>query len=190
MTILVYSAAEGSLQARVLELFIRNPEEDYADGDLALKFQVPAAKMKERLADLIGNSLLTYGKQGDDTARMWRVGPAFAAWVKARQSTVATEPPKAKRGRRPGIQLPELDFDKLVVRTGVPKPPLFRPTKPGESKYDRLFALLTRADQSLELPVAYQKTLAGLVRARTKKGLGTFSLRRTTVDTITLWRDA
>jgi len=175
----------GSLGDRILQLFRRNhAEETYAALELTRKFDVSLPVLWAAVEPIVATGVLKREPSTRAATTVISRGPKFPA------PPPAAEPPKRK-GRKPGsAPLPPLDLDKLVVRTGVEKPPRFMPTRPGESKYDGLFSKLTKAGQSIELPAAYQKALGPVVRKKTKSGPAKFSLRRTSVDAITLWRDA
>ena len=192
-----YTPEPGSLPARVLDLFKRQPDEHFTSGDLALKFQVQAAKFKAALEAPTNHKLPVYGRLADDAEgpQVWRTGAKFAAWL-ANQPQVTpagwTLPaPAAARTKRGGIrtQLPPLDLAKLTIKTGVPKPPRRRFSRAGESKYTPLFTAL-KPGQSVEVPSQYMATLYTHAKKLKKAGTGAFTVQRTGIDTCTIWRDA
>lgn len=187
-----YAPEPGSLPARVLELFKRAPDEHYTSGDLALKFQVQAAKFKAALEPATNRGLLAYGRTSSDPEgpQVWHAGEKFAAWHKGQQQPAAA-PAAAKRAPRGGLraQLPPLDLSKLVIKTDVPKPARKRFSRAGDSKYAPLFAAL-KPGNSVEVPSQYMATLYTHAKKLKKAGLGTYTVQRTGIDTCTIWRDA
>ena len=191
-----YAPEPGSLPARVLELFKRQPDEHFTSGDLALKFQVQAAKFKAALEAPATRQLLVYGRSPDDPdgAQVWHTGPAFKAWLEAQGGTPAVTQattPAAARGKRGGSrsQLPPLDLAKLTIKTGVPKPARTRFSRAGESKYSPLFSAL-KPGQSVDVPAQYMATLYTHAKKLKKAGSGSYTVQRTGIDTCTVWRDA
>lgn len=190
----IYLPEPGSLPARVLELFKRQPDEHFTSGDLALKFQVQAGKFKAALEAPVNKHLLVYGRSPDDPdgAQMWHAGPGFKDWLATQNSTPAPAPaPAATRGKRGGArnQLPPLDLSKLTIKTGVPKPPRTRFSRAGESKYSPLFSAL-KPGQSVDVPSQYMATLYTHAKKLKKAGSGSYTVQRTGIDTCTVWRDA
>lgn len=177
----------GSLGDRILQLFKRNhADETFAAQELTRKFDVALPAVWAAVEPLERAGVLKKDASIKAATTVISRGPNFPLPPPVAQEVR----PAKKAGRKVGSELPPLDLDKLVVRTGVPKPPRFMPTRPGESKYDGLFAKLTKPGQSIDLPVAYQKSLAPMVMRRSKAGPAKFSMRRTAADTVTLWRDA
>lgn len=86
-----YEPEPGSLQARVLDLFARNQEENFTASDLALKFDVSSQGLQARLDACINRGLLCYGRFENDTSKSWYIGPNFAAWHAARASARASQ---------------------------------------------------------------------------------------------------
>lgn len=192
-----YTPEPGSLPARVLDLFKRQPDEHFTSGDLALKFQVQAAKFKAALEAPLGRQLLVYGRSPDDVEgpQVWHIGPAFRAWLATQAPASApaarAAAPAAARSLRGGTraQLPPLDLAKLTIKTGVPKPERRRFSRAGDSKYAPLFNAL-KPGQSVEVPAQYMATLYTHAKKLKKAGTGSYTVQRTGIDTCTLWRDA
>jgi hypothetical protein len=98
---------------------------------------------------------------------------------------------KAEGTQRGGKRntLPPLDLSKLVIKTGVPKPPR-RIGSPGNSKYDDMLALIP-VGSSTELPAQYFMAVQAYVKKRHKVGKpGTYSVRRINPQVCGVWRDA
>ncbi len=189
-----YQPEPGSLPARVLALFARQPDEHFTSGDLALKFVVQAAKFKAALQPAVAAQLLAYSKVDEDGPSVWHTTPQFAAWLaKTAPATPAAEPAAktAQRPRRGGTRthLPALDVASLVIKTGVPKPARRRFSRAGESKYTPLFAAL-KPGQSVDVPAQYQATLYTAAKKLNKTGPARYTVQRTGIDTCTVWRDA
>lgn len=188
-----YTPEPGSLPDRVLALFKRQPDEHFTSGDLALKFQVQAAKFKAALEAPTNHQLLVYSRPAGEAEgpQVWHTGPKFKAWLTAQQP--AAEPAKAapQRARRGGArnQLPPLDLTTLTIKTGVAKPPRRRFSRAGESKYTPLFSAL-KPGQSVEVPAQYMATLYTHAKKLKKAGAGAFTVQRTGIDTCTVWKDA
>lgn len=199
MTQTPYTPEPGSLPARVLALFLRQPDEHFTSGDLALKFQVQAGKFKAALERPVAHGLLVYGRTDDDpnSAQVWHTGRRFAAWA-ATQEPAAPPPPPAPgtQARRNGPKrgsarptLPALDLAKLSIQAGVPKPERKRFSRSGESKYAPLFNAL-KPGQSVEVPINYRATLYTHAKKLKKAGRGNYTVLQTSITTCTVWRDA
>jgi len=98
-----YTPEPGSPVARVLDLLARNPEDDYTNTDLALKFQVKAAAWPPTLAKAKALGLVSYKAAGEDDPKAWAAGPNLAAWVAARTAPAGTSttPPRLPLHLRP-----------------------------------------------------------------------------------------
>lgn len=185
-----YTPEPGSPVARVLDLLARNPEDDYTNTDLALKFQVKAAAWPPTLAKAKALGLVSYKAADEDDPKAWAAGPNLAAWVAARTApagTSTTPPPPAAApaataapSKRGGIrpQLPPIDLSALVVEHGVPVAPR-GVGKPGESKWAPVLALLKQPGDSLPLPMPYRHAVYAYVKKAIKAGQlkGTYIVR-------------
>lgn len=198
MTPTTYNPEPGSPADRVLDLLARNPAEDYTSSDLALKFQVPKGRWDVLLAEPVAKGLVHRGKSPGDTNVIWCAGAGLLAWAAQRKDGAASAgglaPASAPAVKRKAVaKLAAPDLAKLQVEVGVPVAAR-TVARAGQSKWDPLFALLTKPDTSVALPVAYQSTVYTYMRKAKKAGLlqGTFIVRRCAINKAQcrVWRTA
>lgn len=134
-----YVPESGSIADRVLQLFIRNPDEYLSSADIALKFDVRSASVHASLAGAVAAGLLVFGFAEGESHKTWRAGPMFGLWAAARSGAVD---PKQLR------IAPRLPVDPLGVRIqkGVPVP-----TRDQTSRYALLWSRMEPGDM-VELP--------------------------------------
>lgn len=178
-----YTPEPGSPVARVLDLLARNPEDDYTNNDLALKFQVKATAWPPTLAKAKALGLVSYQSTGEDEPKAWSAGPNLPAWVAARNGTATTTAAPASaavRGKRGGARpsLPPLDLSTLKVERDVPIAPR-RIGKRGDSKWAPALALLKRPGDSYAVAMPYQGAITAYIRKAVKAGRlkGTYVVR-------------
>ena len=185
-----YEPEAGSMQARVLALFVKNAEEEYTSSDLALKFQLRADRFTAALATPVKHGLLVYMRSHAEEPKTWRAGPNLHAWAGARDAQallaargLAGEPePKANGGKpskRGGsrVRLPAIDPATLVTELNVPTPPEQRFSRSGVSKYDAVFKDLP-VNACRRVPAVYHATLVTAIKKRHKAGLERYVVRR------------
>lgn len=193
-----YLPEAGCVADRVLDLFIRQPDEEYTSGDLALKFQLRPGSFQACLAAPMNHGLLVHQADAGEKEKVWRAGPRFTAWLQARSARLqassvfavgraAAKPPGKRGGARK--HLPRLDPAKLTFETNAPKPhaPFF--ARRGESKYAALFERLTAPGMSVRLPIEYHGTIQSMIKKRKAAGQGLYSVARIDEQTFGLWRD-
>lgn len=180
-----YTPEPGSPVARVLDLLARNPEDDYTNTDLALKFQVKATAWPPTLAKAKALGLVSYTATGQDEPKAWSAGPALPAWLAARNApapapTSAAQPKQQPNSRRGGKRdlLPQLDLATLKVERGLPVAPR-RIGQRGDSKWAPVVALLKEPGESLALPMHYRGALYAYIKKAIKAGRlsGTYVVR-------------
>ena len=193
-----YNPEAGCVADRVLDLFRRQPEEEYTSGDLALKFEIRKSAFTSLLEVPTRHGLLVYAPVAGDDGKVWRIGPKFMAWHEARTANVNAPNSvfdAARKARVPGKRggarkhLPRLDPAALTFEVNAPKPlqPFF--ARSGESKYTAVFDKLTAPGMSVKLPIAYHGTIQSLIKKRKAAGLGVYSVARLDAETFGLWRD-
>jgi hypothetical protein len=199
-----YEPEAGSVPARVLDLFVRNPDEEFTSGDLALKYVVRSEKFSALLAGAISCGLLLYERTtASDGSKVWRAGPHLKAWAASRDVAAmavaaassrgltqwpAAKPAAAPKPARPRRMLtpasPSIDLAAVPVLKGVPIPEAVRGGANG-SRYAALWDRLGVGD-AFELP---DRQAAGLA-AYCKKNRRSFTVRTTGAGIKTIWRTA
>lgn len=197
-TTTLYNPEAGCVADRVLDLFRRQPDEEYTSSDLALKFELRPGAFTPLLAAPVNHGLLVHMPSPGDTTKVWRIGPKFMAWNEARNAglhganSVFDAAKKARiPSKRGGARkhLPRLDLAALTFEADAPKPvtPFF--ARSGESKYAALFDALKKPGMSVKLPMAYRGTIQSLIKKRKAAGKGVYSVARIDDKTFGLWRD-
>lgn len=192
-----YEPEPGSVPARVLDLFVRNPEEEFTSGDLALKYQIRAEKFTALLASAISCGLLLHERTSlSETTRVWRAGPRLKAWAAAHgaaevdtalrsrglSGTATPAPARQRRMLKPAG--PSIDLAAVPVLKGLPIPEAVRGGV-NASRYAAMWDRLGVGD-AFELP---DRQAAGLA-AFCKKNRRAYTLRTTGPGVKTLWRTA
>lgn len=155
-----YTPLPGSLPARVLDFFAKNPEEELSTKDIAQKFDVVAsANVTPSLATPIVHDLLRRVQGG-----AFAIGPRFIAWQRAQAAAqnpalIQTAPvQKPAQPRRPPA--PPLNVDAIQVLPGVIAP---RSGATGDrseslkSQIKRVFERMT-PNSHVVLPALYRHT--------------------------------
>lgn len=114
----------ASLADRVLQLFARMLGEEYSSAELALKFQVPAAKFPKLLEEPVQLGLLAFSATEAGGAKVWHEGPHFRAWLAQQQATTGTAspPPVASAAKKPRAPHVRLKLEEVAIEVGVPLP--------------------------------------------------------------------
>ncbi len=175
-----YTPLPGSLAARVLDFFAKNPEEELSSRDIAQKFDVSAsANVVPSLTTPIVHDLLRRVPGGS-----FAPGPRFAAWQRAQEAAkspalIQTAPvQKPVRPRRPPA--PPINVEAITVHPGVIAP---RSGATGDrseslkSQIKRVFERLT-PNSHVVLPAIYRHTAGDeLTRWRKAHPKQTWSIR-------------
>jgi hypothetical protein len=188
-----YEPEAGSVPARVLDLFIRMPDEEFTSGDLALKYVVRAEKFSALLAGAISCGLLRYERTtGSDGGKVWRAGPHLKAWADSRGSAAVAvaaassrglaQPARPRRPLKPASAA--IDLAAAPVLKQLPIPEAVRGGVNG-SRYAAMWDRLGVGD-AFELPA---QQVAGLA-AYCRKNRRSFTVRTTGDGIKTIWRTA
>ena len=172
MTTPTYTPRAGSLASQVIGFFRHNPDEELLLDDITDKF--------DATRDNIHTLLARYRNADGDY--VYKPSAACDAYANV---TIAATVAKAKAA---DAQMAAIDFDALQVDDGVAYQPAAGVK--GFSKWDPLFARLTKAGQSVELPQALHGRLSAESNKRNKKAgdTKTWAISRTSADTCRLWR--
>ena len=201
-----YEPEAGSVPARVLDLFIRNPEEEFTSGDLALNYQVRSDKFSALLASAVTCGLVLYERtSASEGSKVWRAGPRLKAWAVARHEAALAVAAATSRGltqnaapavnapafpaTKPARRMlkpagPQIDLSAVPVRKGVPIPEAVRGGLNG-SRYAALWDKLGVGD-CVDLP---DRQAAGFA-AFCKKNRRSYTMRTTDQGVKTVWRTA
>ena len=203
-----YEPEAGSVPARVLDLMIRNPEEEFTSSDLALKYQVRSDKFSALLAGAISCGLLLFERtSAAEASKTWRAGPRLKAWAVTRHEAALATAVAMPRGLTqnaapaPAVSVPVFPASKparrmlrpagpqiglalVTVRKGVPIPEAVRGGLNG-SRYAALWDQLGVGD-CVDLP---DRQAAGFA-AFCKKNRRSYTIRTTDQGVKTVWRTA
>lgn len=125
-----YKPEPGSLADRVLQLFRKQPREEYSAADFASMFNVTSAQQAGAMITPINLQLVSYEVLPGDTRRTWRAGARFAEWAaNVDAGGAAAAPAPAAQAKPAGTRAPaaRLQLDTVVIKTGAPIPPAPRP---------------------------------------------------------------
>ena len=150
--------AAGTLAANVCNFFAANRDECLTEEDIAIKFDFEISDIAKELRLPVRQKLLAMMKAGKRGVE-YSAGDALAQAVPRR----AIPKPPAGGGAR---NMPKIDIKKLRVEHGVPTQ---SNAGRGTSRYDYLFELLTKPDQSIELPIEFQETVNSAARKYSAK---------------------
>ncbi|MEW6559613.1 MAG: hypothetical protein AB1412_05380 [Pseudomonadota bacterium] len=125
-----YTPQPGSLAERVLDWFVKNPEEELSSADIARKFDVLAtSNVIPQLAAALTHDLLRRERG------IFLAGPRFAAWAAARaEGGMASVAPHAPLGGRRRTAAPLINPDDITIHPGVASP------RSGKNSTDNLAA--------------------------------------------------
>jgi len=183
MTTPTYTPRAGSLASQVIGFFRHNPDEELLLDDITDKFDATRGNIHTLLADAVKADLLARYRNADGDY-VYKPGTACGVYA-VPDVTIAATVAKAKAA---DAQMAAIDFDALQVDDGVAYQPAAGVK--GFSKWDPLFARLTKAGQSVELPQALHGRLSAESNKRNKKAgdTKTWAISRTSADTCRLWR--
>lgn len=125
-----YTPQSGSLVERVLDWFVKNPEEELSSADIARKFEVLAtSNVIPQLAAALTHELLRRERG------IFLAGPRFAAWVAARAEVGGVSRAlRAPQGERRRTCAPLINPDDITIHPGVVSP------RSGKNSTDNLAA--------------------------------------------------
>jgi hypothetical protein len=180
MTTPTYTPRAGSLASQVIGFFRHKPDEELLLDDITDKFDATRGNIHTLLADAVKADLLARYRNADGDY-VYKPGTACGVYA-VPDVTIAATVAKAA-----DAQMAAIDFDALQVDDGVAYQPAAGVK--GFSKWDPLFARLTKAGQSVELPRALRDRLFTECGKRNKKtGAKTWAISSTGPDTCRLWR--
>jgi hypothetical protein len=143
MTTPTYTPRAGSLASQVIGFFRHKPDEELLLDDITDKFDATRGNIHTLLADAVKADLLARYRNADGDY-VYKPGTACGVYA-VPDVTIAATVAKAA-----DAQMAAIDFDALQVDDGVAYQPAAGVK--GFSKWDPLFARLTKAGQSVELP--------------------------------------
>ena len=188
--ITTYKPNAGSLASMTTGFFRNNPDEVLTLDDISDKFNATRGNIHTLLRPAMDAGLLERS-QDTDGEYIYRAGPQLLAKVadlpvEAGAAPVADTP---KRAAPSGYNSPRhaIDIAALKIDVGVPYLPAGHK---GQSKWEPLFARMTKADQSIALPGNVKSALAAAVVLRNKQKRGTFKIAMTSANEARLWRIA
>ena len=177
-----YTPRAGSLASQVIGFFRHNPDEELLLDDITDKFDATRGNIHTLLKDAVEAALLARYRN-DDGDYVYKPGAACGTYATP-DVTIAATVAKTKAA---DAQLAAIDFAAIQVDEGVPYHPVSGVK--GFNKWDPLFARLTKAGQSVELPRALRDRLFTECGKRNKKtGAKTWAISSTGPDTCRLWR--
>ena len=182
MTTPTYTPRAGSLASQVIGFFRHNPDEELLLDDITDKFDCTRGNIHTLLKDAVEAALLARYRN-DDGDYVYKPGAACGTYATP-DVTIAATVAKTKAA---DAQLAAIDFAALQVDEGVAYHPVSGVK--GFNKWNPLFARLTKAGQSVELPRALRDRLFTECGKRNKKtGAKTWAISSTGPDTCRLWR--
>jgi hypothetical protein len=200
-----YSPQKDSFAERALLLLARNQDEEYTSRDLAMKFGLKPSAVHPLLQAAVTHGLAVFVLPEGQDQKVWRAGHDLPRWYAARQQAAEAAAaadarglaaPAAQRNGRGGRQvtLPPLSLSAVQFHTGREKPEVTRTGPNGVriSRYEWLFERLHAqpVGASAVLPAQYMGTISASAKKRQKKGLGKYTVRRISLTSIEIWRDA
>lgn len=161
-----YTARKGTLPAKMIEYFKRNPDEELTRSDIAAKFNVASSAIDAGLAVAIDAGAIRQ-RNNEEMVRVWVAGTASV---------------RKSRGELPALP----DPDSLVIESGVPIP---EPRKGATAAYVGLFSKL-KPGESFTVSKAVSKRVLDTATRWGKKNDGKFALRAVDDTTARIWRTA
>lgn len=205
MTTSAYKPREGSLASRLINYFLKHPDEELSTADIAVKYDCLASNVKATVASAVhAGALKMEGK-------IYSAGPAITECVDlepdapegdaakaagvlgAHNVFSAHRPPADPTKKEPvsgGAASPRhnLDLSKLKVEENIPYMP--HTGLPGESKWAPVFDLLQKPGQSVALPRTMKSALAAAALKRNRLKQGTFKVALVSQTEARIWRTA
>ena len=177
-----YTPRAGSLASQVIGFFRHNPDEELLLDDITDKFDYTKGNIHTLLAEAVRSELLARYRN-DDGDYVYKPGAACGTYAPP-DVTIAAAVAKTEAA---DAQMTAIDFAALQVDESVPYHPVSGVK--GFNKWDPLYARLTKAGQSVELPRALRDRLFTECGKRNKKtGAKTWAISSTGPDTCRLWR--
>ena len=177
-----YYPRPGSLAAQVVYFFRTNAGEELTLEDIVTKFDTSRGNIHTLLSDAVKAELLARERNADGDY-LYKPGRACGTYAPP-DVTIAAAVAKTEAA---DAQMTAIDFAALQVDESVPYHPVSGVK--GFNKWDPLYARLTKAGQSVELPRALRDRLYIECGKRNKKtGAKTWAISSTGPDTCRLWR--
>lgn len=178
-----YTPRTDSLTGRVIAFFQRNPEEELGLEEIHDKFDATRGNIHTQLGQAVDAGLLLRDRNHDGDY-IYRAGPAMGTPAPT-PASMPGAPPAPK-----GYASPRhfLDLAALQVDEGVPCI-LFNGNR-AQSKWEPLFAKLTKPTQSIAVPSHIKGALAAAANKRNKEKRGTFRVAMTGPGEARIWRVA
>ena len=177
-----YTPRAGSLASQVISFFRNNPDEELLLDDITDKFAATRGNVHTLLSDAVKAELLARERNADGDY-LYKPGAACGTYATPDVTIAAT----VAKTKATDAQLAAIDFAALQVDEGVPYHPVSGVK--GFNKWDPLYARLTKARQSVELPRALRDRLFTECGKRNKKtGAKTWAVSTTSPSTCRLWR--
>lgn len=175
-----YKPQPGSLAAKLVWFFDKNPGEFLTLEDIAEKFDAMRSSIHTALRQSVDTGLLTRSQNQDGEWIYYCPSPTEPN----DKDTAALDPNKKPRK----ISLEKrINIDQLVVEEGIP---FAQPPKKGLRKWTPLFERLKTPGQSLQIPADIKDTVAVAARNHNKLGQGTYRVAFTSLTTARVWRIA
>jgi hypothetical protein len=176
----IYTPRASSLAASVIAFFRKHNEEELHITDIALKFDAPKESVHAALKEAVALGILKRNNT------LYCAGAAIAA---SREEPAAGTDNSDSKPAKVSYRSPRkhIDFAALVIDDGVP---YIAQAKKNGNKYDPLFARLTKAGQSTNVPGSCKGALAAAIAKRNKTGQGSFKVSMTSATEARVWRIA
>ena len=148
----LYRARVGSIPARVIDWLKANPDEELARGDVSQKFDIAINSVNATLQAAVSGGALVFERNAelDYVYRLPRPGD------KAPQRPTGTPTwPAAAPGSPAAVRAP-LDIAAIESMDVEEDVPFVSSRTPGASKWDPLFKKLSRAGQSVRIPMEWK----------------------------------
>lgn len=180
-----YRPQADSVASMCIGFFRNNPDEILTLDDISDKFGATRGNIHTLLKTAV-NACLLERTADDEHGYVYSAGADLRRWAPeaAVPATPAAARPKAAGFSSPRITL---DLDALKVDEGIP---YARTSLKGSSKWQPLFARLTRAGQSIEIPATAKTALTAAAYQQNKLKQGTFKVAMTGRSTARVWRVA
>lgn len=184
-----FTPEPNSLAERVLQLFRKQPREEFDSADFFQRFQATSNVQQSMLATPLNLQLLSYERRADDLHKMWRAGARFAEWAAAtvNASGSAAVPAPAAAGKpaggaaQPRAPRVALNAADVVIKQGAPIPEPARGVN--TSAYKDLWERMKPGDCA-ELSDRHAHSLAAFC----KKAGHAFTVRRLRPGVKGVWR--
>jgi hypothetical protein len=186
--------------------FAANRDEEMSAADIALKFDATRNGIEGTLQIAVKHEWLCHQRSAEGALKVYCAGPnlphdyaaadRLADTVLSSPSAATSHPwpqhlrPGTKPPRRPAARnrLPELAVDELPVSTDRPVP--LKPTRKGESRYDKLLDRLATPGASVLLPRKYQAAVQKASMLYGKRTGRVFTVRVVDAQQCGVWRTA